>query len=69
MMKVPDVLFVFSLYLFKLHLLLGCKKGRDFGVRLGNTIQDALHRRMVNRFHIAARALDQGSYFRRLLIA
>ena len=38
MMKVPDVLPVFSLHLFKLRLLFRGKEGSDFGVRLGDTI-------------------------------
>ena len=67
-MKVPDLHSVFGLHLFELHPLFRGKEYRDFGVRLSDTIQDALHRLVVNRFHIATRVLDEGFYFRHLLI-
>lgn len=67
-MKVPDLHSVFGLHLFELHPLFRGKECRDFGVRLSDAIEDALHRLAVNRFHIATRVLNEGPYFRHLLI-
>jgi hypothetical protein len=67
-MKVPDLEPVLGLHPFELHLLFWGKERRNFGIRLSDTIEDALHRFVVNRFHVATRVLDEGLYFRHLLI-